>query len=133
MNRYHFFSLIFLIFAVVFFLIGFLEGDIEGGIFFIFPFVIGSGIFLLIGILMIFLALIFYMFGFIRFHFPEKDYPISHEKPDEKKTTFKGGGVVLIGPIPIVFGSSWKIAIIMMVLAILIIFIIFLLMRANLF
>ncbi|RLF92053.1 hypothetical protein DRN50_09415 [Thermococci archaeon] len=37
----------------------------------------------------------------------------------EKKTSFKGGGVILIGPIPIVFGSNWKIVVFLMIIAIL--------------
>ncbi|RLF25962.1 MAG: hypothetical protein DRN01_05850, partial [Thermoplasmata archaeon] len=40
-----------------------------------------------------------------------------YEKP-EKKRFFEGGGVILIGPIPIVFGSNWKIAIALMFIAI---------------
>jgi uncharacterized protein (TIGR00304 family) len=46
----------------------------------------------------------------------EKDETISREK-----TSVKGGGVVLIGPIPIVFGSNWKIALVLMIIAIILI------------
>jgi len=45
------------------------------------------------------------------------------------KSSFRGGGVVLIGPIPVVFGSDWKIAVMMMALAITIILLWWLLLR----
>ncbi len=121
MNKYHFFSIVFFIGAIIFFIIGFLQGDVEGGLFIIFPFISGSGIFALIGIIFIFLAIIFYIFGFVGFNQGYKKYPYEKEESIEKKRSVKGGGVVLIGPIPIVFGSSWKIAVILMVLAIIII------------
>ena len=46
---------------------------------------------------------------------------LDNECQPQKKTSVKGGGVVLIGPIPIVFGSNWKIIVIMTLLAIIII------------
>lgn len=133
MNRYHFLSLVFLIGAVVSFIIGFLEGDIQGGIFFIFPFVIGSSIFLLIGILLIFLAVIFYIFGFARFDLQDGEHSVPRDEIFEKKSRIKGGGVILIGPIPIVFGSSWKVSLFMMILGIIIIIVLLFLFRINYF
>ena len=35
----------------------------------------------------------------------------------KKKVSVKGGGVVFVGPIPIVFGSNWKIALVLMLIA----------------
>ncbi len=121
MNKYRFFSFIFLIGALIFFVIGFLQEDIEGGIFIIFPFIFGSGIFALIGIIFIFIAIILFSFGFVSEAQPFEKYPYEKEVPSEQKKSIKGGGVVLIGPIPIVFGSSWKIAVVLMILAIIII------------
>lgn len=47
------------------------------------------------------------------------------EEPDEerpagtgKETKVKGGGVILIGPVPIVFGTDKRYALLMMILAI---------------
>ena len=125
--------MIFFIGAVIFFVIGFLEGDVEGGIFIIFPFIVGSGIFSLISILLIFLAVIFYIFGFTRVGFQGEEYSLPKDDTVEKKTSIKGGGVVLIGPIPIVFGSSWKIALVMMIIAIIIILVSLLFFRPGLF
>jgi uncharacterized protein (TIGR00304 family) len=42
----------------------------------------------------------------------------SPEKEREQRTTVKGGGVILIGPIPIIFGTDAKWAVIAIVLAI---------------
>jgi uncharacterized protein (TIGR00304 family) len=48
------------------------------------------------------------------------------EKEDqERKVEVKGGGVVLIGPIPIIFGSDAKWATIMIILAIILVVISF--------
>ncbi|MDG6934093.1 MAG: DUF131 domain-containing protein [Nitrososphaerota archaeon] len=41
----------------------------------------------------------------------------------------KGGGIVLIGPLPIVFGSEWKIVVVLMAMAILIMLLWFALLR----
>jgi uncharacterized protein (TIGR00304 family) len=58
------------------------------------------------GILMVFLATIF----------------ASHSKHDgEKEVEVKGGGVIMIGPIPIIFGTDPKWAVVAMVLAIVLI------------
>jgi uncharacterized protein (TIGR00304 family) len=65
------------------------------------------------------------MFGFTRNIVPfESDLETDDYIP-KKKTSLKGGGVVLIGPIPIVFGSSWKIALILMIVAIILILVAF--------
>ena len=49
-----------------------------------------------------------------------------NDSSEEKNKKVKGGGIVLIGPIPIVFGTSWKIMLILMILAIVIIFLLLL-------
>jgi len=128
MNRFHLISLIFFIGAIFLFIFGFLEGDVEGGIFIIFPFIAGSGFFALIGIVFFSLAILFYFFGFVNIYKSFDKIPFEKDEKSEKKPLFKGGGVVLVGPIPIVFGSSWKVALILMVLAILIIIFSFLFM-----
>lgn len=46
----------------------------------------------------------------------EEERKVSYENAKEDKV--KGGGVILIGPIPIVFGSDKKYALIIMILAI---------------
>lgn len=74
-----------------------------------------------IGLTIIFLGLLLIMFGTL-FELNKK----SDEKTKgEEKTEF--GGVIFIGPIPIVFGSNKKIAKIMLIIGI-IIFVVFLLL-----
>jgi uncharacterized protein (TIGR00304 family) len=130
MNIYSKFSLLFFICGIAFFVIGILEGTVEGGIFIIFPFLIGSGIYALFGIIFFFFSFLFYMVGlysntedFINLQFGKNKNDIKSEK------SVKGGGVILIGPFPIIFGSNWKIAIVMMVLALLLIIVGFLLFK----
>ena len=121
MNRFHILSLICLILGIVFFSRGFFIGDAEAGVFIIFPFISGSGVFPLLGFIFIFIATILYSLGFMK-NITSYD---SDEVTPEKKTSIKGGGIVLIGPIPIVFGSNWKIALVLMIVAIIIIIISF--------
>jgi uncharacterized protein (TIGR00304 family) len=111
MNKYRILSLICFISGIAFFAVGFYFGEIQGGIFVVFPFVAGSGIYALAGFILIFLAMLLFIFGSGNIK--------TEETYDEttKKSSVKGGGVVLIGPIPIVFGSNWKIAIVLMIIA----------------
>ena len=125
MNRYYILSLVCFILGIIFFAVGFFTGEAEGGVFIIFPFIAGSGVFPLLGFIFIFIAILLLMFGFTRNIVPFESDLESDDFPPKKKTTVKGGGVVLIGPIPIVFGSSWKIAVILMVVAIVLILVAF--------
>ena len=126
MNRYHFLSLICFIGAVVFLFFGFLNGDVKVGVFIVFPFITGSGVYSFFGTILLFLMFLFFILGFIKSvnilnseHFLDNDEILS--VTPEKKTSFKGGGVILIGPIPIVFGSNWRIVVFLMIIAILLI------------
>jgi uncharacterized protein (TIGR00304 family) len=121
MNKYHFLSLICFIIGIVFFILGFLQGDIQTGIFLVFPFIAGSGIYAFTGFIFIFIAILLFIFGFTT-TYKSDEFKIDQEnsKPT-KNTSVKGGGVVLIGPIPIIFGSNWKIAVFLMILAIILI------------
>jgi uncharacterized protein (TIGR00304 family) len=119
MNKYHILSFVCFILGFAFFAIGFLTGEAEGGIIIVFPFIAGSGLYPLIGFIFIFVAILLFMFGFTT-HFVRSDETQDDYQPS-KKTSVKGGGVVLIGPIPIVFGSNWKIAILLMLLVIILI------------
>jgi uncharacterized membrane protein len=95
--------------GIAFFVIGFLIGEVKTGFLLIFPFLIGSGLYALLGFLFFFAAILLFMFGLVSPF-------IAPEKPE-----VKGGGVILIGPFPIVFGSSWRIAILLMLMAIILI------------
>ena len=123
MNKYHFLSLICFIAGIICFAMGVSSGDVETGIVVVFPFLAGSGLFAFLGFILFFVAIILFIFGFTR-NVEYQKLIDEDDQPVQKKTSVKGGGVVLIGPIPIVFGSNWKIAAILMVLAIVIIIII---------
>jgi uncharacterized protein (TIGR00304 family) len=126
MNKYSKASVLCLVLSVVFFALGIATGEVEAGVFLIFPFLKGSGIYALLGFVFIFIAVLLLMFGFGRTTTESEDLPFEENKYDvEKKTSVKGGGVVLVGPIPIVFGSNWKIAVFMMILAIILIVAVF--------
>ena len=120
MNKYHSVSLLCFIFGAIFFLLGINAGDVEAGFFLIFPFLIGSGPYAVFGFFFVFLTIVLFMFGLATrksgdTSLDENAYETHHKK------SIKGGGVILIGPIPIVFGSSWKIAILMIILSIILI------------
>ena len=121
MNRYHLFSFIFLIAGIIFFFIGVLSDDVETGFLIVFPFIAGSGIFAFLGVICIVLAFFMYLFAFsVGFRCNDLD-EFEDNNFKSKKTSIKGGGVVLIGPIPIIFGSNWKITVLMVLLAIILI------------
>jgi uncharacterized protein (TIGR00304 family) len=122
MNKYHVLSLICLIVGMVFFAQGILSGEIETGIAVVFPFIVGSGIYAMLGFIFVFLAILLFIVGFTQMAGGTSDFRVEDDDlAPQKKSSVKGGGVILIGPIPIVFGSNWKIAVILMIVAILLI------------
>ena len=130
MNKFHFLSLFCLMAGIVFFGLGFLSGDVETGVFVVFPFLAGSGIYAFLGFIFIFIAFLLFMFGFASNVVGPDEIPVDYDEyQPRKKTSVKGGGIVLIGPIPIVFGSNWKIAIVMMIVAIILIVVAFFTIR----
>lgn len=120
MSKFHFISLILFLAGIFFMFAAFLSGDIEGGFFIIFPFLIGSGVYAFLAILFIFLALITFAFGTLESlgEFPGEDMELIPERTVNKKV--EGGGVLLIGPIPIIFGTSWRISFTLLILTLLI-------------
>ncbi len=125
MNKYHFLSLVCFIVGIAFFILGFLQGDIQTGIFVVFPFIAGTGVYAFAGFIFIFIAVLLFIFGFSA-RIESDDFKIDQKNSQPTKKTFvKGGGVVLIGPIPIIFGSNWKIAVFLMILAIILILVAF--------
>lgn len=116
-NRYFIASLAILIVGIIF--IGFLLGESKAGLILIFPVIYGTGSHAFFGIIIcIMISFILSAIGFFKKFFREfekngcKAYE-SHEpifEPIKKERKIKGGGIVLIGPIPIIFASNWKIA-----------------------
>ena len=120
MKRLDIVSGIFLVLGIIFFLISSLQGGLRGGIFLIFPFVIGSGLYAILGLL--FLILAFFLF-ILRFS-PEtslSEPKASSQDNRGQKPTMKGGGIVLLGPIPNIVGTSWKITLALILAALVLI------------
>lgn len=124
MNKYHLLAIVFFIIGITFFSLGVMFGEVETGFLLFFPFLVGSGIYTFLGFILVFIAILLFMFGFVETAAIE---PIDlHSGTEEEryppaKTSMKGGGVILIGPIPIVFSSNWKIAVALMIVAMLLI------------
>jgi len=68
---------------------------------------------LLTGMMLIFLGLLVLLWP----QRNEKDHYFANSGEDEEHTKIRGGGVVMLGPLPIVVGSDPKIALVMMVMA----------------
>jgi len=102
------------IFLVIY---GAFSGEVGLAILLFIPVIYGSGIFLIGGILLIFLAFLLYFF----FSFQQVTWKggevISSERSSEESSY---GGVIFIGPIPIVFGKDKSITTKMMYLGLLI-------------
>jgi len=129
MNRFHVASIFCITIGIIFFIIGFLKGEVEAGLIIIIPFISGSGIFAFLGFILIFLGVIIYLFSFNYYQNQYIEYLDKENLHDRSnKKSIKGGGVILIGPIPIIFGSSKKIALIMMIIAIILIIVTFILL-----
>ena len=65
MNKYQIISFLFFIIGVIFFIFGIIEGDVEFGFFLIFPFLIGSGLYAVLGFFFVFIAIFLFIFNYI--------------------------------------------------------------------
>ncbi len=108
-----------------------IKGEASIALFLIFPVIYGSGVLTILGILLIMLG-VFLLFLSPFSYESIKGAPISpmeyeYQEPNEKiggeeiEKKAKFGGVVMIGPIPIVFGSDKDTAMLSVIIAILMI------------
>lgn len=119
MRKSHLLSLTLFLLGVLFTSIAVTSGEMKGGFFIIFPYMIGSGIYAFIGIILIFLAFIFFTFGFLEV-FEEIGELKESEAEMVSREKVEGGGILLIGPFPIIFGTSSRSVFILVVLTALI-------------
>lgn len=124
MNRYQAIGVILLTTGIIFLILSGIDGKSKVGVFFIFPYFYGTGVYALIGVLCVMFGLIIFVFGKFESFFEidedlEKEIYLKYPKVDKKivDKKIKGGGVIFIGPIPIIFGSDAKTTIIIIVLA----------------
>ncbi|MFP4186514.1 MAG: TIGR00304 family membrane protein [Thermoplasmata archaeon] len=102
------------IFLVIY---GVIEGDAEVALLIFIPVIYGAGIYLTGGVLMIFLSFfLFFVFSFQQVRGRENQ----KVKPGRTHKESSYGGVIFIGPIPIIFGKDKSIAKKMMYLGLLI-------------
>lgn len=106
-------------------------GEGSAGVFFIVPYFQGSGLAAFLGMLCIMGAMISGFLGFAaQMEVPGEGAPRDQEQGQKPPGTkprpaVKTGGVVLIGPIPIIFGSDPKMAVILAAMAIVMIVMMF--------
>jgi uncharacterized protein (TIGR00304 family) len=142
MNRYHLFAVILLICGIISLGYSVTSGEGSAAVVVFIPVFYGSGLFSFIGVLCIIAAIFLGFLGFAQGAFKEEGVEEpqgqrtsspsqSQQRPGPQKS-IKGGGVVLIGPIPVVFGSDAKTAMILMVLAIILIVVVFVLFYSSL-
>ena len=143
MNKFHAGAVFTLVLAVVF--IGLSIANDEGAvhIFLVFPVITVNSLYSGLGALCIFLTFIFFFAGFLsgyelagwdelagqtagdtKQRTPSQQG--AREPGASKKVNIQGGGMVLIGPIPIIFGSNQKLTLIVAGIALVIMIVAFL-------
>ena len=135
MNRYSLIALILFGISCLFFYVAYLNGELTIGIALIIPFVMGSSLYSFIAV--IFLISAFFLFSYGSFlSFADstslENEHLSFSDIDRKKqvdTKVKAGGLIIIGPIPIVFGTSKKITIGLLGAAVIFVIVLYLLIR----
>ena len=95
----------------------------KGGVFLLFfiPVFYGTGIFSMLGVLCIMFAMIVLFYSFVfSFHQPVSENILYPSEPNyEYRKKSKIGGVIFLGPIPIVFGSDRNTVNVMVITAVL--------------
>jgi uncharacterized protein (TIGR00304 family) len=118
MNKYYLLSFIFFSIGLFFFILAFINNEVEFGFVIFLPFIIGSGIYTFFGFIFVLIAIILLFFGFVNIYLTNTNFINYDIKNNETKKSAKFGGLILVGPIPIVIGSNWKITLIMLILGI---------------
>ncbi len=110
---------------------GIFTGELQVALFIIFPLVYGQGLLGAAGIFLIFLGFVVFFLSFSVETAPSRKEASGDESPPAEREKSRFGGVVFIGPIPIVFGSGkellrnrWFLASIVAIAAIMLILIV---------
>jgi len=114
--------------GIAFIIAGIAMGEGSVGIFMIFPFVYGNGPLMITGMLLVFLSFPIFMLSQFRTTgetYGKDGYGSSIEYEDTR-TDKRVGGLILIGPIPIVISSDKRLAFILMAVGMVIAFLFFL-------
>lgn len=136
MNKYLLVAILLLSAGIAFLVISAFYGEGEVGLILFIPFFYGDDVWAVLGIICIVFAM---LLGFIGVASRTLYFPMRSDESEkqiefaERKVEKKIGGVVLIGPVPIAFGSDIKMVIIAIILAIILIVIVFLLLIFSYF
>jgi len=117
MDKKDIISVIVLLAGISLVIFSIMEGEAKIGLLFIVPILYGTGVYLALGVLLIFSS---FMMFFLFLGHPSVE---RSEIKREETTTHEGssyGGVIFIGPIPIIFGKDKSVAKKMMYLGLLI-------------
>lgn len=134
LNRFLIIAILFIICGIA--LLGYstTTGEGSAGVFFIIPYFHGSGLTAFLGMMCIMGAMLFGFLGFAsqmegpaapEDQTPRRQEPGQQPPGTKPRPSVKTGGVVLIGPIPIIFGSDPKLAVVLAILAIVMIVMMF--------
>lgn len=120
MNRYHLASILLFCLGFIFISISVIQGEGEVALLLFIPIFYGSGIYSFFGIVCIIVAIFLAFFGYaLRFKWDlVEEEPIDKISLERRSMKKRFGGVVLIGPIPIIIGSDTKLVIIALLLAV---------------
>jgi uncharacterized protein (TIGR00304 family) len=120
MNRYHLTSILLFFLGFIFISISVIQGEGEVALLLFIPIFYGSGIYSFFGIVCIIVAIFLAFFGYaLRFKWDlVEEEPIDKISLERRSMKKRFGGVVLIGPIPIIIGSDTKLVIIALLLAV---------------
>lgn len=113
-------SLFLFLLGIGFLIYAALTGNIDAGLFLIFPVVFGTGWIAALGVLFIVIAMLLFMFG-LMFSTPGFSSDTERLTWSKSNNNLEGGGIVFLGPIPVMVGSNWKIARVLLIIAVIII------------
>jgi uncharacterized protein (TIGR00304 family) len=125
MNRFHLLGFLFLFISIIIISLGIIQGDISFGVIVFIPFVIGQGSISVVGFLALVMSFLLFSLAFF------KDNIVFHRDNDngyhrenlrgssEKESKLNVSGIILVGPIPFVFGSTRRMVVSLFILSLL--------------
>lgn len=128
LNRMRAVSILMIAASAILLALAAIRGELEIALVVIIPVIMGSGPLSLVGGLLLFFGLLVLLLSY--FGVPRRGDEDFEPRLDQLEGASgpKVGGVVLVGPIPIIFGSDWRMASLAIILAMVLIIIVILLL-----
>ncbi|MGB9637042.1 MAG: DUF131 domain-containing protein [Thermoplasmata archaeon] len=105
MKRFLLLAFLFFGLAIFFYVYGALVGEVQTGLFLIFPYIVGNGIYPLLGTIFLMLAIFAFFLALIKRTINSRfESEIETQISKPVKTTVDG--IVLIGPFPVIFSTE---------------------------